>query len=89
MLDKLKQQLNNKGEVYLRIKVRPGAAKTAIKEIMEDETIKIDVAALPIKGKANQELIKFLADEFAVLKNNVKIISGTGKRVKLIKIAVD
>jgi len=81
-----KQQLKDRGELYLRIKVRPGVAKTAIKEIMEDNTLKIDIAAPPVKGKANQELIQFLASEFAVLKNNVKIVSGAGERVKLINI---
>ncbi|MBI4779388.1 DUF167 domain-containing protein [Candidatus Falkowbacteria bacterium] len=74
-------------EVYLRVKARPNAAKTRFKEIMADETIKIDVAAPAVKGKANQELIKFLAERFAVSKNNVKIISGAGERVKLVKIA--
>lgn len=53
---------------------------------MADETIKIDVAILPIKGRANQELIEFLAKEFEVRKNNVKIIKGVGEKNKLIKI---
>ncbi len=86
MLELYKQQLKNKGELYLRVKARPGATKTVIKEIMDDETIKINIAAPPVKGKANQELIKFLAKEFDVLKNNVKIVSGAGERVKLIKL---
>ena len=87
MLEQYKQQLKNKGELYLRIKARPGAAKTAIKEIMDDETMKVNIAALPVKDKANQELVKFLAKEFDILKNNVKIISGVGERVKLVRIA--
>jgi len=91
MLDNYKEKLKEKGEIYLRIKVRPLASLTAVKQISEDEdgdTIKIDLAAAPVKGKANLELIKFLADEFAVNKDNVKIISGAGERVKLIKISV-
>lgn len=86
MLNNFKKQLQNKGELYLKIKVHPGVAKTAIIKIMDDETIKIDITAPPIKGKANQELIRFLAKEFDVLKNNVKIISGTNTKVKLVKI---
>ncbi len=81
-----KKILKDKGELYLRVKVRPGSAKNAIKEVMADETVKIDILAPPIKGKANQELIKFLAKEFDVSINNVKIVSGAGERVKLIKI---
>ena len=86
MLDSYKKTLAQKGEIYLRVKVRPNSAKTCLKEIMADETLKIDLAAAPVKGKANIELIKFLAKEFEVNKNNIKIISGAGDRVKLVKI---
>jgi hypothetical protein len=86
MLDRYKIILAQNSEVYLRVKVRPNAAKTQIKEIMADETIKIDLAAVPIKGRANQELIKFLAGEFTVVVDNIKIISGAGERLKLVKI---
>lgn len=86
MLQKFKRQFQRDGEIYLRIKVRPNAAKTEVKAIMDDETAKIDIAAKPEKGKANAELIKFLAREFAVDKDDVKIIGGAGERVKLAKI---
>lgn len=86
MLDQFIKNFNQGGEVYLRIKVRPNAAETRFKEIMADETVKIDLAVAPIKGRANQELIKFLAGQFAIDKNNIKIISGAGERVKLVKI---
>ncbi len=86
MLEKFKNKFKKKGEVYLRIKVRPGSAETAIKEILDDETIKIDVAAPAEKGKANAELMKFLVKKFGINKDSVKIISGAGERVKLVKI---
>ena len=86
MLINLKKLFLVSGEIYLRVKVRPNAAKTCVKEIMIDETVKIDLAAAPVKGRANQELIKFLAQEYKVTKDNVKIISGAGERVKLVKI---
>lgn len=86
MLDKYKEKLKINNEVYLRIKARPNAGKTGIREIMEDETIKIDVAALPKKGKANKELIAYLTKEFNINKENVIILSGISDRIKLIKI---
>ncbi len=86
VIDEFKEKLKEKKEIYLRIKAAPGAQKSEIKEIMADNTIKIDVAALPVKGRANQELIKFLAKEFEVNKNNVKIINGAQSKLKLIKI---
>lgn len=86
MLNNFKNKLNKNKELYLRIKANPGMSRTEIKEILEDETIKINIAASPEKGKANQELIKFLAKDFQVNKDNIKIISGAGDKLKLIKI---
>ncbi len=86
MFVKFKKLYQEKGEIYLRVKVRPNASKTCVKEIMADETIKIDLAAAPEKGKANQELIKFLTKQFDAITGNVKIISGAGERLKLVKI---
>ncbi len=89
MLAKYKEKLKNKGEIYLRIKARPAMGKSEITGIITDEngeTIKINIGAPPVKGKANQELIKFLAKVFATRKGNVKIISGAKDRIKLIKI---
>lgn len=85
-LSELKKASLGKRDIYLRVKVRPNAAETRVKDIMADETVKIDLSAAPEKGKANLELIKFLAEEFDVDKSQIKIISGAGERVKLVKI---
>jgi hypothetical protein len=86
MLEKYVKKLADNKEIYLRIKVLAGAGKTGLIEEMADETLKIAVAAVPEKGKANLELIKYLAKEFGVAKSGVKIISGAGERLKLVKI---
>ena len=86
ILNKFKQEIKENGELYLKIKAIPGAPKTEVKNEMADGTIKIAVAAAPEKGKANMALIDFLAEEFGVTRANVKIISGAGSRIKLIKI---
>ena len=86
MLTEFKEQLEERGETYLKIKVRPGATRNQIREIMADKTIKIDIAAPAIRGRANQELIKFLAKEFEIRKNNVKIIKGGRDKIKIVKI---
>lgn len=86
MLLEIKNKLKENGEIYLRVKARPGASKNEIKDIMADGSIKIDISAPPVGGKANKELIKFLSQEFVVPKDNIKIISGAGDKIKLIKI---
>lgn len=75
---------------YLRIKVIPKSSKNEITEIMEDtegeQTIKIRIKAVPEKGKANAELIKFLSKELNIPKQNIKILSGKTEQLKLVKI---
>jgi len=70
----------------LTAKVRPNSDQTAIQGILEDGTWKIDIAAPPEKGKANKELIRFLADRYGVPKINVEIISGHMASLKRIRI---
>ena len=86
MFNKEKKQLNSEKKIYLRIKVNPKASKSEIKEILDDETVKINIASLPEKGKANAELIKILSKEFCVEKNKIKITSGSKSKLKLVKI---
>lgn len=72
--------------MYLQIKVIPKSPKTEFVEKMADGTLKIRIAAPPEKGKANAELIKFLAKEFSCPKDQIKIISGQTDQRKLISI---
>lgn len=88
-IDKLKKALQEDGELYLRVKAHAGSSKTEIKGVLEDtdgKILKINIAAQPVKGRANQELIKFLAKELGAPKDNVKIISGAGDNFKFVKI---
>ncbi len=82
------EQLEGKGEVYIKVKVRPGAKKTEIKAIMkgDEDVVKIDIREQAERGRANSELSNFLAKEFQVDKDNIRIISGAQTRIKLIKI---
>jgi uncharacterized protein (TIGR00251 family) len=89
MISKFKEKLLKSGELYIKIKGRPGASETKIKGILRaenEEIVKIDVAVIPEKGKANAELIRFLAEEFAISVKNVKIVSGASDKFKLIRI---
>jgi uncharacterized protein (TIGR00251 family) len=86
MLTEIQKQLEEKGEVYLSVKVIPGSSKSEFRDKLDNDVYKIAIAAAPEKGKANLELIKFLAKELVVVKDHIKIISGAGERTKLIKI---
>ena len=89
MLSQFIKKFIQSGELYLRVKVRPDAATTLVKQVLEDENgfiLKIDIAKPAVKSKANQELLRFLAEKFGVSKQNIKIISGAGDRLKLVKL---
>ncbi|MBT3834994.1 YggU family protein [Candidatus Peribacteria bacterium] len=77
----------NQRSLLITVKVNPGCSKTEIREKLEDGTLKINIAAPADRGKANIELIKFLAREFSVSKNDVEIVSGKTSRDKLVKIS--
>jgi uncharacterized protein (TIGR00251 family) len=48
--------------------------------------ILIRLAAPPVEGAANTELVAFLSDLFAVPKRNVVIVSGDKSRQKRVRI---
>jgi uncharacterized protein (TIGR00251 family) len=89
MLEKQREKFIATGEAYFRVKARPGASATEVRGVLEGEageTYKIDVAAPPEQGKANEALIKYLAGVFLVSRSQVEIVSGAGEKIKLIKI---
>ena len=67
------------------IKVIPKSSQTKIIE-EKDNFLKIKLKAVPEKGKANAELIKFLAKHFKVAKSNINIIKGKTGKNKIVEI---
>lgn len=47
---------------------------------------RIDLAAEPVDGRANDELARFLASEFGTVRDAVEIRSGRSSRRKLVRI---
>ncbi len=71
----------------IEIKVITNAKK---KEILREGTgLKVRLMSLPVEGKANEELIRYLSEIFGVKKSEVKIIRGDKDKRKLISIPVD
>lgn len=75
-----------KGEsLFLAIKVKPNSSKTAIVNNDGDQ-LKISIKALPIAGKANQELVNFLSKSFKIPKKLVVIVQGEHSKEKLVQL---
>ena len=67
----------------LHIHAHPGAKKSAIVGVHGD-ALKIKVHAPPVEGKANVELLRFLAGELRCKKNQIIITAGAMSREKTI-----
>lgn len=70
--------------MQINVKVITRAKVNKIKE--EKDGLKVYLTAVPEKGKANELLIKVLADYYKTNKNSVKIIKGEKSRNKIIEI---
>lgn len=69
------------GDVMLALHVQPGAKRTEVVG-RHGDAWKVRLAAPPVDGKANEELIGFLAGLFGVPKRQVEITAGTTGRRK-------
>lgn len=84
MIESLRLKLRDEGWVTFRVKVRPQAQTSRFRGPLGDDTFKLDIAAPPEDGKANEELIRFLADAFDTSKSLVEIVGGHTGRLKTI-----
>ena len=67
------------------IKAKPGAKEESIKKVDGLNYI-ISVKEPPIKGRANQAIIRVLVEYFKVSQTNINIVSGWSSRSKVIEI---
>ena len=74
------------GGVIFTAKVVPGSSRTIVAGVLED-MVKVRVAAAPEKGKANQCLVTFLANQLGVRKGDVEIVAGQTRPVKQVWVA--
>ena len=75
----------------LALKVTPGARKNEILGWEDDypqvgRVLKLKIAAPPVEGKANKEIVLFLAKALGVSKSSIEVVHGTSGRIKLVEI---
>lgn len=76
------------GQVLFKVHVVPGASRSEIAGSHND-ALRVRLAARPIEGAANKELILLLAKTFKVAKSNVRIVSGHRGRAKQVSIEAE
>ncbi|MDP3976062.1 MAG: DUF167 domain-containing protein [bacterium] len=91
IFQKYRQKLQAADVLYVNVKVIPKASKTEFVEVMVgpdgEDILKIRVAAVPEKGRANEELCRYLGKCLGVPKGQVKVSAGQSSRQKLIKVS--
>lgn len=73
------------GAVVLTIHAQPGARRSEVAGV-HGGALKIRLAAPPLDGRANDELVRFLADAFGVPRANVVLLRGASARAKVVRI---
>ena len=72
-------------DLLLDCHLQPGAKRAEFAG-QHGERLKIRISAPPVDGKANDALIRFLADAFAVSRQQVSLLSGQSSRQKRLRI---
>ncbi len=76
--------------IFLSLHAQPGARLgkdgTSIQGLHGD-ALKIRVAAPPVDGRANEEIMRFLAEKFDVPLKSISILGGASSRLKRFQIA--
>jgi len=75
----------SKEEARISVQVYPNAAKNEVVDFI-DGVLRVKIAAAPVKGKANKELIALISRVLGVDKSRVSISRGHTSRRKVIAI---
>ncbi|MGC2457614.1 MAG: DUF167 domain-containing protein [Gallionellaceae bacterium] len=73
------------GVITLTLHVQPGARRSEVAGL-HGEALKIRLAAPPIDGRANDALLRFIADVLEVPLRNVELRQGAQSRHKTVQV---
>lgn len=73
------------GRITLTLHIQPGAKKTEFAGLHGD-ALKIRLAAPPVDGKANEALVRFVAETLGLAKSAVNLKSGQTSRRKVLEV---
>lgn len=71
-------------DLLVRIRLQPRASADEIVGI-QGGALKVRITSPPVEGKANEHLIRYLADVFGVARSHIRLVSGaTGRNKRLL-----
>lgn len=78
--------MDRTGNICIKILAKPGSKQNSITDI-SDEGIGVQIAAPPVEGEANTELVKYLSKVLGLRKSDVSLDKGSKSRQKTILIS--
>lgn len=72
-------------DVRVHVRVQPRASRTGIAGVLGDE-LKVRLAAPPVEGAANDELVRCFSRLLRVAAGRVHIVAGAASRSKVVEI---
>ena len=67
------------------VRVKPGAREELVERV-DENNFNVSVHAPPVKGLANQTIIKAVAEYFKIATSRIRIVSGFTSRQKILEI---
>lgn len=77
--------INKTGNIIIKIHAKPGAKQNSVTDFL-DEAIGIQIAAPPVDGEANAELVKYISKVLQLRKSDVSVDRGSKSKEKTILI---
>lgn len=71
--------------ITLTLHIQPGAKRSEVAGLHGD-ALKIRLAAPPIEGRANEALLRFVANSFEVSLRQVELLRGAQSRHKMVRV---
>ena len=68
----------------MKLRVSPGAKSTEIKGLYGEGALRLSVAAPPVEGRANAEVVRYLARLLGAPRSRVAVVKGASSRDKLV-----
>ena len=70
----------------INVKEKPGSKRGNLVTEMPDGSFEVHLKEKPVDGKANDALIRVLADHFGLRQRDVLIVTGASARIKIVEI---
>lgn len=80
--------IDKNGDFNIKVLAKPGSKENGITGITE-EGLEVKIAAPPVDGEANTELISFLSKLFGIRKSDLSLDRGSRSRTKTVTVSKD